>query len=89
MTKNPGGDLFLPSTVVWQLDFTMPTFDKNTKLNIYAQPLIVVKTQMLYTIFGLKNSGLLLEYRVLVALGRSGTLTGQILSNFGPNWKEW
>ncbi len=39
--------------------------------------------------YGLNNSGLLLEFRVLVGFGRSGTRQGIILSMCCPNWMEW
>ena len=49
--------------------------------HIYAENLILVKfVSDLYNVGGFKNSGLTLELRVPVGIGRSGALRGIILS---------
>ena len=56
----------------------------------YAQKLIVVKFfSVLYKIFGLQNLGLLLEFRLLVGIGRSGRLVAFILLQYHLSTPSW
>ena len=50
----------------------------------YARPLIVVKIGWFHIKdFGFKNSGLTLEFRSLVGIGRSGVMIGRLRLNMG------
>ena len=49
-------------------------FDKKIKK-------IIKSTEMSYNCFGFKNSGLKLEFRLLVDIGRSGVMIGRLCLN--------